>query len=40
MLVLRQHVGFDIGNLQSARDRFRRPAIVAGQHDDAHTVTP
>ena len=34
-LLIRQHLGLDLGDAELARDRLRRGAIVAGQHDDA-----
>src|SRR5215475_9456422 len=33
-LLIRQHLGFDLGNPELLRNGLRRGAVVAGQHDD------
>jgi hypothetical protein len=38
VLVFRQHIGLHIVDVELAGYRFRRCPVVAGQHDDAHTV--
>ena len=34
VLLIRQHLGLDLGDAKTRRDGVRRRPIVAGQHDD------
>ena len=40
MLLIRQHLGLDLGDAELGRDRLGRGAIVARQHDDADAIRP
>jgi hypothetical protein len=37
-LLLRQHLGLDLGDPEPLRDRLGGGAIVAREHDDAHAL--